>query len=97
MDLMVSSDATVGISIGPFEGLGAFVVDFDIAGDFAGEVGFGSKDSAGDQIALNFGEPDFDLIEPGRVSRGVVELKVKDEGRGTASQLYSCAPKGYRQ
>jgi hypothetical protein len=48
MDLMVLSDATGSISIGPFEGLGAFVVDFDIASDFAGEVGFGSKDAAGD-------------------------------------------------
>src|SRR5262245_54775440 len=76
MDLMVSSDTTVGISVGPFERLGAFVVGFDIASDFAGEVGFGSKDAAGDQIALNFGEPDFDLIEPGRVSRCVMELKV---------------------
>ena len=76
MDLMVSSDATVSISIGPFKGLGAFVVDFDIASDFANEVGFGREDATGDQIALNFGEPDFDLIEPGRVSRGVVELKV---------------------
>ena len=46
MDLMVSSDATVSISIGPFKGLGAFVVDFDIASDFAGEVGFRSKDAA---------------------------------------------------
>ena len=51
-------------------------MDFDIASDLAGEVGFGGKDAAGDQIALNFGEPDFDLIEPGRVGRCVVELKV---------------------
>ena len=51
-------------------------MNFDRASDFAGEVGFGSKDAAGDQIALNFGEPDFDLIEPGRVSRGVMELNV---------------------
>ena len=76
MDLIVSSGATVGISVGPFERLGAFVVNFDIASDFAGEVGFGSKDAAGDQIALNFGEPDFDLIEPGRVGRCVMELNV---------------------
>jgi hypothetical protein len=45
MDLIVSSDATVSISVGPFEGLGVFVVDFDIASDFAGEVGFRSKDA----------------------------------------------------
>ena len=76
MDLMVSSDATVGISVGPFEGLGAFVVALNIASNFAGEVGFGGKDAAGDQVALNFREPDFELIEPGRVSRGVMELKV---------------------
>ena len=76
MDLMVSSDATVGISVGPFEGLGAFVVALNIASNFAGEVGFGGKDAAGDQVALNFREPDFDLIEPGRVGWGVMELNV---------------------
>jgi hypothetical protein len=54
MDLIVSSDATGGISVGPFERLGAFVVDFDIPSDFAGEVGFGSKDAAGDQIRAEF-------------------------------------------
>ena len=77
---MVSSDTTVSISVGPFERLGAFVVGFDIASDFASEVGFGSKDAASDQIALNFGEPDFDLIKPGRVSRCVMELKVGMDG-----------------
>jgi hypothetical protein len=69
----VLSDATVSIPVGQFERLGAFVVAPDIASDFAGEVGFGSKDAAGDQIALNFGEPDFDLIEPGTISRGVMQ------------------------
>ena len=77
MDLMVSSDATVSISVGPFEGFGTFVVGFDIASDFAGEVGFGSKDAAGDQIALNFGEPDFDLIEPGGPGRREMEMDVR--------------------
>ena len=69
MELMVLTDTTVGISVGPLEGFGSFVVAHDIAGDFASEVSSGSKDAAGEQIALNFGEPDFDLIEPGRVSR----------------------------
>ena len=77
MKLMVLTDTTVGMSIGPLEGFGAFVVALDIAGDFASEVSFGSEDAAGDQIALNFGEPEFDLIEPGRVSRGVMDLKVR--------------------
>ena len=47
MDLMVLSDATVGISIGLFERLGAFVVDFDMGSDFAGEIGVESEDAAG--------------------------------------------------
>src|SRR5215470_10999674 len=80
MDLMVSSDATVSISVSPFKGLGTLVVDFDIAGDLSGEIDFGSKDAAGDQIALNFGEPDFDLIEPGRVGGCVMELNVGVDG-----------------
>ena len=50
MDLMVLSDATVGISIGLFERLGAFVVDFDMGSDFAGEIGVESEDAAGGQI-----------------------------------------------
>jgi hypothetical protein len=43
MDLMGSSVATVSISIGPFEGPGAFVVDFDTASNFAGQVGLEVK------------------------------------------------------
>ena len=54
MKLMVLRYTTVGMSIGPLEGFGAFVVALDIGGDFASEVSFGSEDVAGDQIALNF-------------------------------------------
>ena len=84
---MVSSDATISLSIGPFERLGAFVVAFDIASDFAGEIGFGSEDATGDQIALNFGEPDFDLIEPGRVGRGVMKLNIGMGGEELCDDL----------
>jgi hypothetical protein len=63
MKLMVLADTTVGVSVGPLEGFSGFVVGLDITGDFASEVGSGSEDAAGDQIALKSGEPDFDLIE----------------------------------
>ena len=43
MKLMVLRDTTVGMSIGPLEGFGAFVVALDIGGDFASEVSFGSE------------------------------------------------------
>src|SRR5687767_5365249 len=76
MNLMVLADATIGVSICPSERLGAFVVAFDVAGDFPGQIRFGSKDAPGNQIALNIREPDFDLIEPGGVSRGIMELNL---------------------
>jgi hypothetical protein len=77
---MVLTNTTVGVPIGPLEGFGSFVMGLDIASDFASKVRSGSEDAAGEQIALNFGEPDFELIEPGRVSRGVVELNVRMKG-----------------
>jgi hypothetical protein len=77
---MVLTDTAIGVSIGPLEGFGAFVVALDIAGNFASEVRSGIEDAAGNQIALNFREPDFDLIEPGRVSWGVVKLNLRMKG-----------------
>src|SRR4030095_1128942 len=85
--MMVLSDTTVGVPIGPLEGFGSFVVAVDIAGDFASEVSSGSEDAAVEQIALNFGEPDFDLIEPRRVSRGVMELNVRMKGEKLSHSL----------
>ncbi len=45
------------ITIGPLNRSGGFVVKADVAHDFFGQIGFGSKDPAGDEIALNLGEP----------------------------------------
>src|SRR5688500_8344116 len=87
MTLMVSADAAVGVSIGPLKGLSAFGVALDGASNLAGKVRFGSEDAAGNQIALNFGEPDFDLIEPGRVSRGVVELHLRVRSKDLGDSL----------
>ena len=64
------------VTIGPLERFGVGIVGTDVAHDFAFEIVSRREDAASDQIALNFGEPDFDLIEPRRVSRGVMELSV---------------------
>ena len=42
MNLMLLARATVGVSIGPFEGL-ALLLRALIAGDLAGEIGSGSE------------------------------------------------------
>ena len=63
-----------GITVGPLDWFGGAIVVTDIAFKFARQVLDRSEDSAGDNIALNPGEPVFHLIEPGRVGRGVVEM-----------------------
>ena len=54
MNLMVLADPTVSVSVGPLERSSGLIVGPDIAGNFAGEVGAGSEDAPGDQVALEF-------------------------------------------
>jgi hypothetical protein len=64
----------VGVAIGPLEGLGGAIVVTDVALKFTGQVLDRGEDSSGNDIALDPGEPVFNLIEPGGVGRGVVEM-----------------------
>ena len=49
-------------------------IGFDVAPQLAGQAGFGGEDAAGDDVRLDFGEPQINLIEPGRI--GGREVKV---------------------
>jgi hypothetical protein len=57
-----------GILIAPKErdrpGDRPFVVAADVTHDFSGEICFGCEDAASNDVALDFREPDFDLVEP---------------------------------
>jgi hypothetical protein len=46
----------------------------DVAYELAGQALDRGEDTADDDIALDPGEPVFDLIEPRGVGRGVVEM-----------------------
>ena len=63
----------IGIFVLPSEGCGGFVVLLDVTDQLSREVGCRSEDSASDNIALDFGKPDLDLIEPTGIGRGVVD------------------------
>jgi hypothetical protein len=54
--------------VSPFDRSGGLVVVTDVARDFSSEIAEGGKDASGDDLPLDFGEPDFDLVKPGRVS-----------------------------
>ena len=85
------------VTIGPLERFVVGIVSTDVAHNFAFEIVSRREDAASDQIALNFGEPDFDLIEPRRVSRGCNGAECWDGQRGTQPRPWSCAPKGYQR
>ena len=60
----------------------------DIAHDLAVEVGLGFEDAACNEVSLDLGEPDLDLIEPRGIGRGVMEF---DVGMGAQKALNGCS------
>ncbi len=55
----------------------------DVAHDLAFKVGLGGEDPSGDQVALDLGEPDFDLDCLPRVIAEIVEIRIsKSKARG---------------
>ena len=70
------SDSSIGVFVSPLEGESGFVVMADRAHDLLVEVGLGFEDAACNEVSLDLGEPDLDLIKPRGVGRGGVELDV---------------------
>lgn len=70
----IRSDAMGRITVDPFHGLGRVVVLADVAHELSLQVGQGGEDPACDHIALDLGEPQLHLVEPGGVGRGVMQM-----------------------
>ena len=50
-----------------------FVVVADVAHELARQILYGSEDPSRNNVALNLGKPNFDLVEPTGVGRSVVD------------------------
>src|SRR4051794_18237235 len=74
-------DAVRGIAVSPFNWLGVLIVETDVTHNFASQIGLGTEDTAGDEVALDFGEPEFDLVEPRGVSRRVMDAHARMFGQ----------------
>ena len=62
----------------------------DVPHELSAQIGDGGEDSTGDDVALDPGEPQFDLVEPGRVSRREVPpdtIKRRAMGKMRAVQV----------
>jgi hypothetical protein len=53
--------------VSPFDGSSGLVVVPDVTKDFSSEIVEGGKNAAGDDLSLDLGEPDFDLVKPRRI------------------------------
>ena len=80
-------DSIGWVRVSPSKGSGSLIVGFDVAHEFAAQVGHGFEDSTGNNVALDFGEPVFDLVEPGTISGGVMQRHVWMVGKEAIHEL----------
>lgn len=71
-------------------------VGVDVAAEPAGQIGNRDEDAAGDDLAFDLGEPDLDLVEPGRVSGRESETGLADVVGGTHGPPEFCARRDCR-
>src|ERR1035437_8585539 len=64
----VTADTAGGVGVFPLDGPSIGGVGVDGASEFASQVGDRGEDAARNDLAFDLGEPDLDLVEPGRVS-----------------------------
>ena len=64
----VTADAAGGVRVFPLDRASIGGVGVDVAAEFASQVGTRGEDVPCDHLAFDLGEPEFDLVEPGRVS-----------------------------
>ena len=76
MKVNSSSYSLGGVLVTPSERDRRFVVVADVTHDFSGKIRPGFEDAASNDVALDLREPDFDLVEPGRVGWCVVDSEV---------------------
>src|SRR5499433_2285204 len=69
---------------------GSFDVLADVPHELSAQIGDGGENATGDDVPLDPGEPQFDLVEPGRVSRREVQpdtIKRRAMGKMRAVQV----------
>jgi len=72
----LASDSTGWIKVLPFYGFGFLIVLTDVAHEFVVQVLDRCENPSRDDIALDLGEPQFYLIEPGGIRRGKMQMNV---------------------
>ena len=69
----------------------------DVAHQLARQVFDRGEDSARDDITLDFGKPQFDLVKPRGIGRGVMQVELGVSLQELLEGGRFCGPKGCRQ
>ena len=77
------------VSIAPANRLRRLVVMTDVSSDLPREISDRGKDASREQVPLDLGEPQFDLIQPRRIGRREVQpdIGVRDQERAHGLRL----------
>jgi hypothetical protein len=73
----------VGSKYFHFTVFGVFVVVADVAHEFSLQVWHRGEHAASDDVALDLGEPQLDLVEPGGVGRSEVQVNLRMSSRNS--------------
>src|SRR5215472_8357646 len=71
--LMTGNGGMENGSAWPRTRFGSLDVLADVPHELSAQIGDGGEDATGDDVLVDPGEPQFDLVEPGRVSRREVQ------------------------
>ena len=61
------------VLVDPTDGSRGLVVVADVTHELASEILYGGEDTSRNNVALNLGKPNLDLIEPAGIGRGVMD------------------------
>jgi hypothetical protein len=85
------------ILVDPADRSRGFVVVAYVARGLARQILYRSEDASRNNVALNLGKPNFDLVEPARVGRGCSGSEQWGWPQGSQKLSCSCVHSDYRQ
>jgi hypothetical protein len=87
MGRMRIADASARVGVLPLDRLGGLVVLIDVVHELAAQICSRGEDAAVDEVALDLGEPELDLVQPRGIGRREVQAHVLVQGQELAHPL----------
>ena len=80
-------DASARVGVLHLIGLAVLLCSFDVAHELAPQIRSRGEDAAVDEVALDFGEPELDLVQPRGIGRREVQSHIPVQRQERAHPL----------